>query len=70
MRGYTSIISETETMFSVAMDAWAKACPTLQAFCLSRHIHGRDRAWRKVNGNWEAYDVREFQEQAGLGSAG
>ncbi|KAJ7852940.1 hypothetical protein B0H14DRAFT_3656196 [Mycena olivaceomarginata] len=56
---------EIETTFSV--EAWAAACPTLQACCVSLDTaDGGPGAWKKVNENWEPCNLWIFRALAGL----
>ncbi|KAJ7323296.1 hypothetical protein DFH08DRAFT_887868 [Mycena albidolilacea] len=41
------------------LQAWADACPTLEACSLY------DRAWKKVDGKWVRCHIREFRAKAG-----
>ncbi|KAF7340884.1 hypothetical protein MSAN_02117900 [Mycena sanguinolenta] len=44
----------------IAVEGWGEACPTLEGCCLNHSC------WRKVDGRWENYPVREFWVLAGL----
>ncbi|KAF7361552.1 hypothetical protein MSAN_01188800 [Mycena sanguinolenta] len=38
----------------IAVEAWGKACPTLEACCLNLS------AWRKIDSHWETFSMKEF----------
>ncbi|KAJ6511004.1 hypothetical protein C8R45DRAFT_1068846, partial [Mycena sanguinolenta] len=42
------------------IEGWGEACPTLVGCCLNYY------AWRKVNGQWEEFPIKEFRALAGL----
>ncbi|KAJ6456939.1 hypothetical protein C8R45DRAFT_943410 [Mycena sanguinolenta] len=50
----------TKDMDRPIVKGWGKACPTLEACCLNHS------AWRKVDGRWKVFPVKEFRALAGL----
>ncbi|KAF7340874.1 hypothetical protein MSAN_02116900 [Mycena sanguinolenta] len=48
----------------IAVEGWGEACPTLEACCLNHY------GWRKVDGRWEEYPIKEFWALAGLSDLG
>ncbi|KAJ7773625.1 hypothetical protein DFH07DRAFT_801305 [Mycena maculata] len=44
----------------VTVQAWAKACPTLEGCSLV------DSAWRKVDGTWQGYSLEDFRIHTGF----
>ncbi|KAF7340869.1 hypothetical protein MSAN_02116400 [Mycena sanguinolenta] len=56
--------SRTRDQDRIAVEGWGEACPTLEGCCF--HNNG----WRKVDGQWEEYPIKEFWALAGIADPG